>query len=194
MRLLDTAWCEDYIPVRPALFSSTGDRMREGVAGQDFASPIERDHRARGHLRWRRCLVLVLLVACGTLPLLAQASPPDPTWLPGIYDNADYDDVIGLLHRHRGDPRITAGSSRSCMSRPLARFGELCFGCPRRVSARLSAPFSSGHLTPSPLGACHDRARTGAHLKAHRHPRLSAGPVPLADRETQSKFPGRIDS
>jgi hypothetical protein len=38
-----------------------------------------------------------LLVCCGTLPLLAQASPPDPTWLPGIYDDADYDDVIGLL-------------------------------------------------------------------------------------------------
>ena len=41
--------------------------------------------------------MLVLLVACGTLPLLTHASPPDPTWVPGIYDNADYDDVIGLL-------------------------------------------------------------------------------------------------
>ena len=71
--------------------------MREGVAGQYFARLVERDHRARGHLRWRRCLVLVLLVCCGTLPLLAHASPPDPIWLPGIYDNADYDDVIGLL-------------------------------------------------------------------------------------------------
>ena len=41
--------------------------------------------------------MLVLLVACGTVPLLTHASPPDPTWLPGIYDDADYDDVIGLL-------------------------------------------------------------------------------------------------
>ena len=41
--------------------------------------------------------MLVLLASCGTLPLLAHASPPDPIWLPGIYDNADYDDVIGLL-------------------------------------------------------------------------------------------------
>ena len=71
--------------------------MREGVAGQYFARLIERDHRARGDLRWRRCLVLVLLACCGTLPLLAHASPPDPIWLPGIYDDADYDDVIGLL-------------------------------------------------------------------------------------------------
>ena len=41
--------------------------------------------------------MLVLLACCGTLPLFAHASPPDPIWLPGIYDNADYDDVIGLL-------------------------------------------------------------------------------------------------
>src|SRR5580765_405986 len=75
------------------------------------------------------------------------------------------------------------------MSRPLARFGELCFGCPRRVSARLSAPFSSGHLTPSPLGVCHDRARTGAHLE--RIGTHGSALVPLAQREKQSKFPGR---
>jgi hypothetical protein len=71
--------------------------MRESVAGQHLACLVEQDDRARGHRRWRRLLVLVLLVCCGTLPLLAQASPPDPTWLPGIYDNADYDDVVGLL-------------------------------------------------------------------------------------------------
>ncbi len=71
--------------------------MRESVAGHHLARLVEQDDCARGHRRWRRCLVLVLLVCCGTLPVLAQASPPDPTWLPGIYDNADYDDVIGLL-------------------------------------------------------------------------------------------------
>ena len=71
--------------------------MRESVAGQHLARFVEQDDCARGHRRWRRCLVLVLLVCCGTLPLLARASLPDPTWLPGIYDNADYDDVIGLL-------------------------------------------------------------------------------------------------
>jgi hypothetical protein len=71
--------------------------MRESVAGQDLSRRVDWDDRARGHLRWRRFLVLVLLACCSTLPLLAYASPPDPTWLPGIYDNADYDDVIGLL-------------------------------------------------------------------------------------------------
>ena len=71
--------------------------MRERVAGKYFPHLVERNHRARGHLRWRRCLVPVLLACCGILPLLAHASPPDPIWLPGIYDDADYDDGIGLL-------------------------------------------------------------------------------------------------
>ena len=97
MHLLDTAWGEDYIPVRSALVALTGGRMREGLTGQYVASLFESDIRARGHLWWRRCLGFVLLACCAILPLLAHASPPDPTWLPGIYDNADYDDVIGLL-------------------------------------------------------------------------------------------------
>lgn len=69
----------------------------KSVAGQYFARFVEREHRTRGQLRWRRSLVLLLLACCGTLPLIAYASPTDPTWVPGIYDNADYDDVIGLL-------------------------------------------------------------------------------------------------
>jgi hypothetical protein len=36
--------------------------------------------------------VLVVSVVC-----LAHASPPDPTWIPGIYDAADFDDVILTL-------------------------------------------------------------------------------------------------
>src|SRR5262249_57673843 len=35
-------------------------------------------------------LLGVLLV----LPTLAHASPTDPTWIPGLYDDNDYDDVI----------------------------------------------------------------------------------------------------
>jgi len=67
------------------------------VTSQYFARFAEREDRARGHRWWRRCLVLVLLASSGALPFLAHASPPDPIWTPGIYDDADYDDVIGLL-------------------------------------------------------------------------------------------------
>jgi hypothetical protein len=41
-------------------------------------------------------LVLLCIVSAG-LPLLAYASPADPSWIPGIYDDADYDDVVALV-------------------------------------------------------------------------------------------------
>jgi hypothetical protein len=39
--------------------------------------------------------VIVWLIA--VLTPLAYASPPDPPWIPGIYDDGDYDDVMGLI-------------------------------------------------------------------------------------------------
>jgi len=47
-----------------------------------------------------RAAVLLALALGVLLPALAAASPPDSTWLPGLYDDADFDDVviqIGLL-------------------------------------------------------------------------------------------------
>ncbi len=41
----------------------------------------------------RGILVSVLL----TLPVLAYVSPPDPTWIAGLWDDADYDDVVILI-------------------------------------------------------------------------------------------------
>ena len=40
---------------------------------------------------------LLLLAALAIHPALAQASPPDPSWIPGIYDDADFDDVVVLV-------------------------------------------------------------------------------------------------
>jgi hypothetical protein len=42
----------------------------------------------------------VLVVA--TLSSLAYASPPDPTWIPGVYDDADFDDVVWLVVMQKG--------------------------------------------------------------------------------------------
>jgi hypothetical protein len=41
-----------------------------------------------------RVLTLFLVAVVTALVPLAQASPPDQTWLGGFYDNADYDDVV----------------------------------------------------------------------------------------------------
>jgi hypothetical protein len=46
----------------------------------------------------RRVLPIALVVTLvSALPILAHASPPDPSWIPGIYDDADYDDVVTLV-------------------------------------------------------------------------------------------------
>jgi hypothetical protein len=45
-------------------------------------------------MRWQLPVVLILLGALIALVPLAHASPPDPIWITGLYDGADYDDVI----------------------------------------------------------------------------------------------------
>ena len=44
-----------------------------------------------------RLLQALLAVVVLTLTPLAHASPPDQTWLSGLYDNDDYDDVVLLV-------------------------------------------------------------------------------------------------
>ena len=42
----------------------------------------------------RDALAVVVLAAGLALPALAHASPPDPSWIPRVYDDADFDDVV----------------------------------------------------------------------------------------------------
>jgi hypothetical protein len=44
-----------------------------------------------------RVLGLLVFVCLTTVTPLAYASPPDPTWIDGVYDDADGDDVIVSL-------------------------------------------------------------------------------------------------
>ena len=48
-------------------------------------------------MRCRFALVPLLGGALLTLVAFAHASPPDETWRPGLYDEADFDDVIDLI-------------------------------------------------------------------------------------------------
>ena len=45
----------------------------------------------------RILLVGLALTLTSALPALAQVSPPDPSWVPGIYDDDDFDDVVTLV-------------------------------------------------------------------------------------------------
>jgi hypothetical protein len=42
-------------------------------------------------------LVIVMVTMVAALAPLASATPPDQTWIAGIYDNADFDDVVLLI-------------------------------------------------------------------------------------------------
>lgn len=44
-----------------------------------------------------RLFNLVLVATLAALTPAAFASPPDPTWIAGFYDNGDHDDVILLV-------------------------------------------------------------------------------------------------
>jgi hypothetical protein len=53
-----------------------------------------------------RLLVLAALFLVGpivALTPLAYATPLDPSWIHGIYDGADYDDVVLLITSEAGD-------------------------------------------------------------------------------------------
>jgi hypothetical protein len=56
-------------------------------------------------------LVLLLGLVLLTLVAFAHASPPDQTWQPGIYDDADFDDVIARIVSWSGaTPELLAGA------------------------------------------------------------------------------------
>jgi len=47
---------------------------------------------------WLTFTLLPVVLALILLPAIAFASPPDPSWIAGIYDAADGDDIVSLLY------------------------------------------------------------------------------------------------
>src|SRR2546425_7611117 len=73
-------------------------------------------------LLFGRLVAMLGAVALVALVPLAHASPPDPTWIPGLYDNADHDDAVlagteGVgFPANDGPANVTSGTS----STPIA--------------------------------------------------------------------------
>jgi hypothetical protein len=88
----DIARCARPISPRGVDRRSCESRLLTRVQRRRFVEPRR---RTIGRPR-RRLRVLGLLVPLVVLLPLAHASPPDPLWIPGIYDGADYDDVASL--------------------------------------------------------------------------------------------------
>jgi hypothetical protein len=53
-------------------------------------------------MKLRAALALALLSSLLLLASLAYASPPDPSWISGFYDDADFDNIIGLITSEAG--------------------------------------------------------------------------------------------
>src|SRR5262245_1823679 len=69
-------------------------RMRSGSCPRQ-QTPLPEPSRSM----WRAILTLLPIApVLILLPAIAFASPPDPSWIAGIYDGADGDDIVSLVY------------------------------------------------------------------------------------------------
>jgi hypothetical protein len=68
--------------------------MRSGSCPRQQMRPTVPPHFMRRTLS----IYLPIFVTVILLPAIAFASPPDPSWIPGIYDGADGDDIVSLIY------------------------------------------------------------------------------------------------
>jgi len=105
-------------------------------------SNVDRLHAPRPGGLCAMLLLAVLIIAPVTL---AHASPPDQTWLAGVYDQADFDDVVGLLtSAFEATDSTTAPEAGPC----LALVPKLC---PATEVWPVSAPAYSASLRAPPI-------------------------------------------
>src|SRR5437016_4630650 len=70
----------------------------------------------------QRLVGLGLVAAVLALAPSADASPPDQTWIAGLYDNADFDEVILFITTGLGDVQPGLLCSRGRRSGPSVSF------------------------------------------------------------------------
>jgi hypothetical protein len=80
----------------------------------------------------KRLLIVLLLLAPVALPGLAHASPPDPTWIQGVYDDDDGDSVVTLIASGTGH-LPTPPVDLSLVAPLIARLTPAPGPTPRRV-------------------------------------------------------------
>jgi len=92
--------------------------------------------KVRGRTILSKLLLALLVLVLGTLAPLAHASAPDPSWISGIYDGADYDDVVVLVASATG----TVAPLRLADLEPLLQVVGSLAQLPERAPVSLSAP------------------------------------------------------
>jgi hypothetical protein len=90
-----------------------------------------------------RAVAMLLLGVVAVLPTLAYAAPPDPTWIAGVWDDGDYDDVIFLITSDVGaiNPQVAShGGLVHAVVIALPQIDERPAGSPTRSSSLTRAP------------------------------------------------------
>jgi|SRR5262245_14347581 len=102
---------------------------------------------------WRAVLTLLpMLVTLMLLPVIAFANPPDPSWIAGIYDGADGDDVVMSV-----DDTVATSVGRQAHDKRLPSQGEILFEQGARCVSKncltcgprgppLAQPMASSHV------------------------------------------------
>ncbi len=120
--------------------SATRARERSGVghAGDGVAGV--------GPLRSaRRVSLLLLATALLLIAPLAHATPPDQIWQPGLYDGADFDDVVLLITAGISSlPAVLPAWSVAWTVRPIAAPAE------HPVAGARPVRFLQGRAPPGP--------------------------------------------
>ena len=88
----------------------------------------------------QRLLVVLLLLAPVALPGLAHASPPDPTWIHGIYDDGDGDDVVSRIASGTGHAPATAPTDLPFIAGLVARLTPTLERMPLGLWASAASP------------------------------------------------------
>jgi len=100
--------------------------------------PRMRQHVSRTRpkplIKPRKSVFFPVALALLLLPPIACASPPDPSWIAGIYDAADGDDIVALVYEIAG----TQAASWQAVS-PIDCLSELLVTLVPRIAHSLSA-------------------------------------------------------
>src|SRR5262245_32170239 len=104
-----------------------------------------------------------ILVPLIILPLLAFASPPDPSWAEGLYDNADADDIVALIYETAG---IEPASIRHMPPLPHL-FAILLISRPSTIHGFRTGQFTRGPPLRPPLPSKRPPARLVVEARAH---------------------------
>ena len=83
--------------------------------GRSVDGPVAPDYDLAMRSTWRRAVLVALAVVSFLAPVGGAAMVPDPTWIPGLYDGGDADEILLLIWD--GTPAVVTAPPVLCAPR-----------------------------------------------------------------------------